>query len=111
MGLAERTAGVCSQERLRVQPGLGTAQLLSRQQDCGPALQVFFFGFCFVPWELAPGAQTLRGFCGQLCVEVAVCPLPWLCVVLGAQLPLGVLFAVPGCRVPPRVGAIKLCVL
>lgn len=109
MGLAERTAGACSQERLRVQPGLGTAQLLSRR-TAGRLCRVFF-GFCFVPWELAPGAQTPRGFCGQLCVEVAVCPLPWLCVVLGAQLPLGVLFAVPGCRVPPRVGAIKLCVL
>lgn len=90
-------------------PCLGTAQLLSRQQDCGPALQTH--GFCFMPWEQAPGAQTLRGFCGQLCVEVAVCPLPRLCVVLGAQLPFGVLFAVPGRRGPPRVGAIKLCVL
>lgn len=112
MGLAERTAGACSQERLRVQPGLGTAQLLSRQQDCGPALQGFF-RVLLRALGAGPGCPDPAGVlrpavCRSCCVPlaVAVCCAggaapPW-CAVCGAGVPCA-----PTCRCNKAVCAVK----
>lgn len=111
MGLAERTAGACSQERLRVQPGLGTAQLLSRRT--AGWLCSFFFWVLLRALGAGPGCPDPAGVlrpavCRSCCVPlaVAVCCAggaapPW-CAVCGAGVPCA-----PTCRCNKAVCAVK----